>query len=110
MELCTNDRLGLLSDVTRIFREYGLSVTRAEVATKGGKAINTFYVRDAAGDRVDAKTIESVQQALGLSAIHVKGDPGYSKSPSPESSTTTRFVLSSLFKAKSLYSFGLVRP
>lgn len=110
MELCTNDRLGLLSDVTRIFREYGLSVTRAEVATKGGKAINTFYVRDAAGNPVDAKTIESVRQALGLSVILVKGDPGYSKSPPQESSTSTRFLLSSLFKAKSLYGFGLVRP
>ncbi|CAF2060728.1 unnamed protein product [Brassica napus] len=44
LELCTKDRVCLLSNVTRIFRENSLTVTRAEVKTKGGKALNTFYV------------------------------------------------------------------
>jgi UTP:GlnB (protein PII) uridylyltransferase len=35
IELCTSDRPGLLSDVTHIFHENGLSVTRAEVTTSG---------------------------------------------------------------------------
>ncbi|KAH9291026.1 hypothetical protein KI387_044155 [Taxus chinensis] len=38
LELCSCDRVGLLSDVTRIFRENGLSVTRVEVSTRGDKA------------------------------------------------------------------------
>ncbi|KAF2325486.1 hypothetical protein GH714_029465 [Hevea brasiliensis] len=62
LELCTTDRIGLLSDVTRIFRENSLTVTRAEVTTRDGKAINTFYVRDASGYPVDAKTIDSIRQ------------------------------------------------
>ncbi|KAI3452564.1 hypothetical protein Pfo_009228 [Paulownia fortunei] len=37
LELCSEDRVGLLSDVTRIFRENGLSVTRAEVTTRGDR-------------------------------------------------------------------------
>ncbi|GAB2221177.1 hypothetical protein Droror1_Dr00012346 [Drosera rotundifolia] len=34
----TDDRVGLLSDITRVFREYGLTIRRAEVSTKSGKA------------------------------------------------------------------------
>lgn len=44
LELCSDDRVGLLSEVTRIFRENGLSVTRAEVTTRGSQAVNVFYV------------------------------------------------------------------
>lgn len=65
LELCTSDRPGLLSDVTRIFRENGLSVTRAEVTTRGGKAVNAFYVTDAAGNPVDSKTVQAVRQEIG---------------------------------------------
>ncbi|KAH0461911.1 hypothetical protein IEQ34_009486 [Dendrobium chrysotoxum] len=34
--------MGLLSDVTRIFRENNLTVTKAEVSTKDGKAYHFF--------------------------------------------------------------------
>ncbi|KAM7271619.1 hypothetical protein ACFE04_030833 [Oxalis oulophora] len=54
LELCTIDRVGLLSAVTRIFRENSLTVTRAEMTTKAGKAVNTFYVSDASGYPVKA--------------------------------------------------------
>ncbi|KAK6162639.1 hypothetical protein DH2020_002480 [Rehmannia glutinosa] len=60
LELCSDDRVGLLSDVTRIFRENGLSVTWAEVATRGTQAVNIFYVTDASGDPVNSDTIEAV--------------------------------------------------
>ncbi|XP_077216896.1 ACT domain-containing protein ACR4-like isoform X2 [Tasmannia lanceolata] len=105
--LCTNDRVGLLSDVTRIFRENSLSVTRAEVTTRGGKAINTFYVRDAAGNPVDSKTIEAIRQAIGQTILQVKGNSDYPNSPPQES--PTRFLFGGLFKSRSLYNFSLVR-
>ncbi|KAK6162649.1 hypothetical protein DH2020_002490 [Rehmannia glutinosa] len=57
LELCSDDRVGLLSDVTRVFRENGLLVTRAEVATRGTQAINTFYVTDASGDPSKVKPL-----------------------------------------------------
>ncbi|XP_068667908.1 ACT domain-containing protein ACR4-like [Aristolochia californica] len=104
LELCTCDRVGLLSDVTRIFRENSLSVTRAEVTTRGGKAINTFYVCDAAGNPVDSKTIDAVRQAIGQTILQVKGITDCSKSPQE---SPTRFLFRGLFKARSLYSFGL---
>ncbi|KAK6133975.1 hypothetical protein DH2020_032277 [Rehmannia glutinosa] len=75
LELCTTDRVGLLSDVTRIFRENSLTVTRAEVSTRAGKAVNTFYVRDASGYPVDPKIIDSIRQTIGQTILRVKGSP-----------------------------------
>ncbi|KAL2516936.1 ACT domain-containing protein ACR8 [Abeliophyllum distichum] len=75
LELCTDDRLGLLADVTRTFRENGLNVTRAEISTTMDRALNVFYVTDAIGNLVDSKIIESVRQKIGLSKLKVKELP-----------------------------------
>ncbi|KAH0938220.1 hypothetical protein HID58_005681, partial [Brassica napus] len=111
LELCTTDRVGLLSNVTRIFRENSLTVTRAEVKTKGGKALNTFYVSDASGYSIDAKTIDSIRQTIGQTILKVKNNPEEQqqrqKPPSQES--PTRFLFGGLFKSKSFVNFGLVR-
>nr|ACG60673.1 hypothetical protein BoB028L01.070 [Brassica oleracea var. alboglabra] len=111
LELCTTDRVGLLSNVTRIFRENSLTVTRAEVKTKGGKAVNTFYVSDASGYSIDAKTIDSIRQTIGKTLLKVKNKPKdqqqREKPPSQES--PTRFLFGGLFKSKSFVNFGLVR-
>lgn len=107
LELCTTDRVGLLSDVTRIFRENSLTVTRAEVSTKAGKALNTFYVRDASGYPVDSKTIDSIRQVIGQTILKVKGSPEELK-PVPQESPT-RFLFGGLFKSRSFVNFGLVR-
>ncbi|KAK9707136.1 hypothetical protein RND81_07G174800 [Saponaria officinalis] len=107
LELCTTDRPGLLSDVTRMFRENSLTVAQAEVTTRGGKAVNTFYVRDASGYPVDAKTIESIRQAIGQTILKVKGSPKERKQGSQESQS--RFLFGGLFKSRSFCNFGLVR-
>ncbi|KAK3222786.1 hypothetical protein Dsin_009811 [Dipteronia sinensis] len=107
LELCTTDRVGLLSDVTRIFRENSLTVTRAEVTTKSGKALNTFYVGDASGYSVDSKTIDSIRQTIGQTILKVKGSPEDLKPSSQES--PTRFLFGGLFKSRSFVNFGLVR-
>lgn len=65
LELCATDRVGLLSEVTRILRENGLTVTRAGVSTVGDRAVNEFYVSDASGNPVDMKTIEVLRQEIG---------------------------------------------
>ncbi|XP_051122716.1 ACT domain-containing protein ACR4-like isoform X2 [Andrographis paniculata] len=107
LELCTTDRVGLLSDVTRIFRENSLTVTRAEVATRAGKAVNTFYVRDASGYPVDPKIIDSIRQTIGQTILRVKGSPQEANQSSQES--PTRFLFGGLFKSRSFCNFGLVR-
>ncbi|XP_009368404.2 ACT domain-containing protein ACR3 [Pyrus x bretschneideri] len=65
LELCAKDRVGLLSEVTRILRENGLSVTRAGVTTIGEQAMNIFYVRDSSENPVDIKTIEALRKEIG---------------------------------------------
>jgi predicted amino acid-binding ACT domain protein len=83
LELCGRDRVGLLSDVTRVLREHGLTVTRADVTTVGGQAINVFYVRDASGEPVDMKTIEGLRVQVGHTVmLNVKKVPS-----SPSSSS-----------------------
>ncbi|XP_056857493.1 ACT domain-containing protein ACR4 isoform X2 [Raphanus sativus] len=111
LELCTTDRVGLLSNVTRIFRENSLTVTRAEVKTKGGKALNTFYVSDASGYSIDAKTIDSIRQTIGQTILKVKSKPREQQQREKPSSqeSPTRFLFGGLFKSKSFVNFGLVR-
>ncbi|XP_078177709.1 ACT domain-containing protein ACR4-like isoform X1 [Carex rostrata] len=108
LELCTEDKVGLLSEVTRIFREHGLTVTRAEVTTRGDKAVNIFYVRDTNGNPVDPKMIDRVREAIGFTVLQVKGQIEQPKSP--QESSPTQFLLSSLFRARTLCHFGLIRP
>ncbi|KAL7240720.1 hypothetical protein ACSBR2_006383 [Camellia fascicularis] len=107
LELCTTDRVGLLSDVTRIFRENSLTVTRAEVTTRSGKAVNSFYVRDASGYPVDAKIIDSIRQTIGQTILQVKGSPEEMNQVPQES--PTRFLFGGLFKSRSFCNFGLVK-
>ncbi|XP_023532784.1 ACT domain-containing protein ACR4-like isoform X1 [Cucurbita pepo subsp. pepo] len=109
LELCSDDRVGLLSDVTRIFRENGLSVTRAEVTTRGSQAVNVFYVTDGSGNSVKSEMIEAVRKEIGLTILCVKDDEFSTKAPSPESS---RFSLGNLFRSRServLYNLGLIK-
>ncbi|WJX78581.1 hypothetical protein P8452_61789 [Trifolium repens] len=49
LELFTEDRQGLLAEVVRTFRENGLNVIMADIATRGDLAANTVYVTDAIG-------------------------------------------------------------
>lgn len=109
LELCSEDRVGLLSDVTRIFRENGLSVTRAEVTTRGSQALNAFYVTDASGNPVKSETIEAIRKEIGRTIIRVKDD---TYSTSPPQQQNLRLSLGSLFRSRSekfLYSLGLIK-
>lgn len=57
LEVLGEDRHGLLSDATRIFREYGLTVTEADVRTRGTQAVNVFYVADPSGNPLSSEII-----------------------------------------------------
>jgi hypothetical protein len=108
LELSDEDRFGLLSDVTRIFRENGLSVCRAEVTTRGSQAMNVFYVTDVSGNPVKSETIEAVRKEIGLTILRVKDEPCL-KSPSRESG---KFSLRDLVRSRSerfLYNLGLMK-
>lgn len=106
LELCTADRVGLLSDITRIFRENSLCIKRAEISTEGGTAKDKFYVTDMTSNNpVDPKTIDSIQSQIGeQAALHVR----WNSSQSPPEETTLSFLFGSLFKCRSLQTLKLV--
>ena len=74
--MSARDRPGLLSDVTRVLRENSLSLTRAECAARGERAVGTFYVTDASGGGdVDPKRVNAVRQEMGDSVtVEVSND------------------------------------
>ncbi|XP_076888067.1 ACT domain-containing protein ACR6-like [Bidens hawaiensis] len=109
LELCTADRVGLLSDITRIFRENSLCIKRAEISTEGGTAKDKFYVTDMTSNNpVDQKTIDSIRRQIGQqAALHVRWNNNNSSQsssdPQPEE-TTIGFLFGNLFKSRTFYS------
>ncbi|CAL9144962.1 unnamed protein product [Musa hybrid cultivar] len=92
LDISTRDRRGLLSDITRVLRENGLSLTMAECTTRGERAVGTFYVTDASGGgNVDPKSMEAVREELGESVTRVvrAGGWGCAKSNCSTSGSTT---------------------
>ncbi|KAL5213527.1 hypothetical protein ABZP36_024374 [Zizania latifolia] len=108
LELCGRDRVGLLSDVTRVLREHGLTVTRADVTTVGEQAINVFYVRDASGQPVDMKTIEGLRVQIGQTVmLNVKSVPSSSSSSAAAAAKSPGQTPSSAALSRtSFFSFG----
>lgn len=99
LELCAKDRVGLLSEVTRVLRENGLSVTRAGVTTIGEQAMNIFYVRDASGNPVDMKTIETLRKEIGQTMmLNVKKAPANAKAPEASGWGKTSFFFGNLLE------------
>ncbi|KAK7384696.1 hypothetical protein VNO78_30397 [Psophocarpus tetragonolobus] len=86
LELCAENRVGLLSDITRVLRENGLVVVRADVETHGEKAVNAFYVKDISGNEVDIEYFSnSVKREMGpIATLHVKNDTSRRKATSPK--------------------------
>ncbi|KAI3784621.1 hypothetical protein L1987_43723 [Smallanthus sonchifolius] len=93
LELCAADQVGLLSDITRIFRENSLCIKRAEISTENGKARDTFYVTNTTGDSpVDPRTIDSIRKQIGQhTALDVRWNL------SPQKPTREETTMSSLF-------------
>ncbi|XP_011101934.1 ACT domain-containing protein ACR3 [Sesamum indicum] len=99
LELCAKDRVGLLSEVTRVLRENGLSVTRAGVTTVGEQAMNIFYVSDASGKPVDGKTIEELRKEIGHTMrLNVKKAPTNTKALEASGWAKTSFFFGSLLE------------
>lgn len=74
LELCAENRVGLLSDITRVLRENGLTVVRADVETHGQNSLNAFYVRDISGNKIDMEFVESVKKEMRPIHLEVKNE------------------------------------
>ncbi|PNT67076.1 hypothetical protein BRADI_3g20207v3 [Brachypodium distachyon] len=75
LELCTEKKnVGFLSHITRVLRESGLTVTRADIAMDGDVTKNTFYVKDISGNKIDMNAVESVRRELEPLPFQVKDE------------------------------------
>ncbi|XP_009629350.1 ACT domain-containing protein ACR1 [Nicotiana tomentosiformis] len=100
LDVSTQNRVGLLSDVTRVFRESGLSISRAEIGIQGEKAVGTFYVKDASGQAVNPETLETVRREIGGTVLVVNKSLGRSSSQPTSSSNTTPNISTSHSSSK----------
>ncbi|KAK8587022.1 hypothetical protein V6N13_086030 [Hibiscus sabdariffa] len=75
VDICSEDKMGLLREVTRVFRENGLWIARTEIGTQGERASGCFYVRNAAGNDASPRMVELVRQQIGGSVLVVHSSP-----------------------------------
>ncbi|XP_038882593.1 ACT domain-containing protein ACR1 [Benincasa hispida] len=75
LELDALNRMGLLSDITRVFRENGFSISTINVGTNGERAFGSIFVTDASGYEVDVdpQVLELVLKEIGGSIAVVQG-------------------------------------
>lgn len=102
MDIRIKNRVGLLSDITRVFRENGLSIRMAEIGVYGEKASGSFYLTDVWGRDVHPNTVELIRKEIGGTIISVL--PSLAASPSRDRSSPAsgvengpRFSLGSLW-------------
>jgi [protein-PII] uridylyltransferase len=71
IDIYTNDRVGLLYDITKTLTKLGLSVDYAKISTKVDQVADVFYVREIVGGKVfDEKKLENIKNKL-IEAIDI---------------------------------------
>ncbi|KAI4327321.1 hypothetical protein L6164_019797 [Bauhinia variegata] len=90
IEVCSDNRMGLLSDVTRLFRENGLSISRAEIGTQGEKAVGSFYVTDSSGQQVNPDIVDFVRKQVGGAIVARHASPYSCRMRVSETKRTTQ--------------------
>jgi [protein-PII] uridylyltransferase len=74
VEVRAPDRVGLLYRITRALAREGLNIATAKIATDHDLALDTFYVTDAAGTKLDTRArIEALRDAVAQALE--PGDP-----------------------------------
>lgn len=106
LDVRIKNRLRLLSDITRVFRENGLSIRMAEIGIHGERASGSFYVTDVSGRDVSPNTVELIRKEIGGTIMAVNKSsvpPSLPASPSRDRSTASsvenrpRFSLGTLW-------------
>jgi [protein-PII] uridylyltransferase len=65
VEVRAPDAVGLLYRVTRALAELDLDIRHAKIQTLGHEVVDSFYVRDALGEKVtDADHLRELERAL----------------------------------------------
>lgn len=74
IEVYTQDRLGLLYDITKTLSDMELNITFAKISTKVDQVVDVFYVTDLEGQKIfDEERLAEIQQAI-LFALKEQGN------------------------------------
>jgi [protein-PII] uridylyltransferase len=68
VEVNARDREGLLARLALAIHELGHQIHSAHIATYGERAVDTFYLTNAAGRKLTARQIDALRAALGAAA------------------------------------------
>jgi [protein-PII] uridylyltransferase len=82
IEVNGHDRVGLLYDVTSALTALGLKITSAHVATYGERAVDSFYVKDLFGMKLERDTKLKQVRARLLEALTQRDGDAAEKKPS----------------------------
>ncbi|XP_058735097.1 ACT domain-containing protein ACR1-like [Vicia villosa] len=94
VDICTQNKTELLSKVTRVISENGLSITRVEFGVEGETAIGSFYVTDCSGQGVTENIAELLKREIGGSVVLAHNYPyKVSHEPSTSMSNNNRDVV-----------------
>ncbi|MBI2876131.1 MAG: [protein-PII] uridylyltransferase [Candidatus Tectomicrobia bacterium] len=65
IEIFTQDRLGLLYDITCVLHHLGIDIYLAKISTEANRAVDVFYVTDLEGKRILAEDrVEQIREKL----------------------------------------------
>jgi predicted amino acid-binding ACT domain protein len=80
VEVRAADRSGLLSDFSRVLREHGMSLLRAELKRQKDEAIGTFHLVTDSGGQVRPEALRAVRTRvsdMGISLDIITEAPGW---------------------------------
>ena len=76
IEVETEDRIGLLYTIAQVFAELELDIAVAKILTEKGAAVDTFYVTDILGKKIeDAPVLKLIERRLHESILALDRPP-----------------------------------
>jgi [protein-PII] uridylyltransferase len=79
IEVETEDRIGLLYTISQVFSELELDITVAKILTEKGAAVDTFYVTDILGGKIDDPAALKLIERRLYESILALDQPGAKK-------------------------------
>jgi len=72
IEVFSEDRIGLLYDITKTLSDFGISIYRARIGSKADQIVDVFYVLDQDGSKIeDPAFIDELRQGLKYAVENV---------------------------------------
>jgi [protein-PII] uridylyltransferase len=82
IEVETEDRIGLLYSISQVFAELQLDISVAKILTEKGAAVDTFYVTDILGRKVeDAASLKLIERRLREAIQELSGRHSAARKP-----------------------------